>query len=65
MLPGVMSPEQLVDVVETQSAAPEPCIVLIDDAHLVADDSQIMAFNPPSIPGLGTSAGPSGLAFTV
>ena len=43
MLPGVMSPEQLVDVVETQSAAPEPCIVLIDDAHLVADDSQVLA----------------------
>ncbi|KAB0301965.1 ABC transporter ATP-binding protein, partial [Klebsiella pneumoniae] len=42
MLPGVMSPE-LVDVVETQSAAPEPCIVLIDDAHLVADDSQVLA----------------------
>ena len=38
-----MSPEQLVDVVETQSAAPEPCIVLIDDAHLVADDSQVLA----------------------
>ena len=43
MLPGVMCPEQLVDVVETQSAAPEPCIVLIDDAHLVADDSQVLA----------------------
>lgn len=43
MLPGVMSPEQLVDVVETQSAAPEPRIVLIDDAHLVADDSQVLA----------------------
>ena len=37
------APEQLVDVVETQSAAPEPCIVLIDDAHLVADDSQVLA----------------------
>lgn len=43
MLPGVMSPEQLVDVVETQSAAPEPCIVMIDDAHLVADESQVLA----------------------
>ena len=43
MLPGVMLPEQLVDLVATQSAKPEPCIVIVDDAHLVADESQTLA----------------------
>ena len=43
MLPGAMLPEQLVDLVATQSAKPEPCIVIVDDAHLVADESQTLA----------------------
>ena len=42
MLPDVMLVEELVDVVAAQSAVSERCIVMIDDAHLVADESQVL-----------------------
>lgn len=54
LLPEVMPPDQLLNRVAEKGGSPEPCIIMIDDAHMIADESQVLtqALNSPESPFL-------------